>query len=276
MSHDARTWVWDHSRSKGTARLILALIADRCVDRQCIAYASVPALMKRANASRTAVRDALDKLVDGGELRRLVGRTGPRGETYYQLPGAARFLAEQAVDGGRIPYPSGSESDPVDPVRGGPENGPGERISTPAGSGFRPGGGADSEPQNSSEPKVNGKSSSTAPDHYLLAATDWQVDADAEAWLRESGHLTRLGESAVHEADAKWRSYRAAWAPRTAAAWAADWRGWIGREHTPNPERPHLRVLSGAGDLVSDTRMSRAEAHTAALLAALEEPNGRE
>ncbi|MDI3390203.1 helix-turn-helix domain-containing protein [Streptomyces sp. B-S-A8] len=275
MSHDARTWVWDHSRSKGTARMVLALIADRCVDRQCIAYASVPALMKRANASRTAVRDALDKLVEGGELRRLVGRKGPRGETYYQLPDAARFLAERAVGGGRIPYPSGSESDPVEPVRRGAEYGPGERISTPGDSGFRHLGGADSDPQNSSEPKVNGKSSSTAADH-LLAAADWQVDAAGERWLQESGHLARLGEDGLREADAKWRSYRATSAPRTADAWAADWRSWIGREHTPAPERPDLRVLPGTGDLVSGTSMSRAEAHQAALLAALEEPHGRE
>lgn len=42
MSHDARTWVWDHSRSKGTARMVLTLIADRCLDLGCVAYASVP------------------------------------------------------------------------------------------------------------------------------------------------------------------------------------------------------------------------------------------
>jgi hypothetical protein len=92
---------------------------------------------------------------------------------------------------------------------------------------------------------VNGKSSSTAPAR-LLAAADWQIDEDAEAWLRESGQLDRLGESGLRDADAKWRSYRAAWGPRSGTAWAADWRDWINREHTPAPERPHLRVLSGA------------------------------
>ncbi|WP_411574229.1 hypothetical protein [Streptomyces fradiae] len=119
MSHDVRAWVWDHSRSKGTARLILVLIADRCVDDRCIAYASVTALMKRANASRTAVRAALDKLIASGELVWLDDRQGPRGERYYHLPGAARFLAEQALEGGRNPArgigirpPGGAESDP--------------------------------------------------------------------------------------------------------------------------------------------------------------------
>ncbi|MET8081269.1 helix-turn-helix domain-containing protein [Streptomyces sp. NPDC005303] len=103
MSYDAREWVWDHSDSKGTARMVLALIADRCRDRHCVAYASVPTLMKRANASRTAVRDALAKLIADGELVQLPDRKGPRGETYYHLPVAARSLAEQAAEGGRNP-----------------------------------------------------------------------------------------------------------------------------------------------------------------------------
>lgn len=77
MSYDAREWVWDHSRSKGTAHLVLALIADRCLDRRCIAYASVPTLMKWANASRTAVRDDLAKLIADGELVALGDRKGP-------------------------------------------------------------------------------------------------------------------------------------------------------------------------------------------------------
>ncbi|MFE9649383.1 hypothetical protein ACFYO0_35810 [Streptomyces sp. NPDC006365] len=108
MSYDAREWVWDHSNSKGTARMVLALIADRCRDRRCIAYASVPTLMKRSNASRTAVRDALTKLIASGELTQLAGRKGPRGETYYHLPIAASFLADQADEGDRNSAPPGA------------------------------------------------------------------------------------------------------------------------------------------------------------------------
>jgi hypothetical protein len=128
MSYDAREWVWDHSSSKGTVRMVLALIADRCRDRHCIAYASVPTLMKRANASRTAVRDALTKLIASGELLPLAGRKGPRGETYYHLPAAAIFFAGQADAGEQKPTPWG------------------DRIPTP-GVGFRPMGGPDSSPR---------------------------------------------------------------------------------------------------------------------------------
>ncbi|MER6460477.1 helix-turn-helix domain-containing protein [Streptomyces sp. NPDC001228] len=280
MSYDAREWVWDHSNSKGTARMVLALIADRCLDGRCIAYASVPTLMKRANASRTAVRDALAKLVASGELVQLADRKGPRGETYYHLPDATRFLAEQThadrnpgPPGDRNPTFAGTETDPGDPLERGPESGPGERNQTPGGHGFRPGEGPHSGPQNGREPKVNGsKSSSSTP---LITADQWQIDDGARAWLQHNGHLDRLGEPALQSAHEKWQTYRATNPPRTAAAWAADWRTWIAREHTPSPGRPHLYALPG-GTPTPPSGMTRSEAHMAALLAALDEPTGTE
>src|SRR5690606_8437932 len=184
------------------------------------AYASVPTLMKRANASRTAVRDALAKLIASGELVQLVGRKGPRGETYYHLPITASFLADQAAEGDRKPTPQegqnpplgGPESDPADPLGREPDNGTGEHIPSPGGTGFRPSGGTDSDSQNGSEPKVNGKSSSSA---SLITAAQWEIDDGTRVWLRHHGHLARLGEHALQAADEKWRTYRATWAPRS-------------------------------------------------------------
>ena len=67
------------------------------------------------------------------------------------------------------------------------------------------------------------------------------------------------------------------WDPRTADAWAADWRAWIARERTPAPCRPNLYALPGGTPTpTSTTGMTRTEAHTAALLAALDEPTGKE
>ncbi|MFJ7904034.1 helix-turn-helix domain-containing protein [Streptomyces sp. NPDC096198] len=280
MSYEAREWVWDHSSSKGTARMVLALIADRCRDRRCIAYASLPTLMKRANASRTAVRDALAKLVVSGELVQLADRRGPRGETYYHLPITASFLTDQAAEEDRIPTPQGDriptpgvpESDPSGAFEEGLDNGPGDRIPTLGGTGFRLPEGTDSDPQNGSEPKVNGKSSSSA---SLITVAEWEIDDGTQVWLRDHGHLARLGEHGLRMADEKWRSYRATWTPRSAAAWGADWRIWIAREHTPAPERTAPRALSG-GAAPFAGGMTRAEAHTAALLAALDEPTETE
>ena len=116
---------------------------------------------------------------------------------------------------------------------------------------------------------MNGKSSSSA----LTPATEWQLDDETRAWAQQQGHLARLGEHGLLAADQKWRTYRATWAPRTAAAWAANWRTWIANERLPAPDRPHLRGLPGGGAPGPAASMTRTEAHTAALLAALDEPN---
>ncbi|MER6434088.1 hypothetical protein ABT272_41360 [Streptomyces sp900105245] len=97
----------------------------------------------------------------------------------------------------------------------------------------------------------------------LISATEWTIGDEARAWLQHHGHLERLGEHALQAADEKWRAYRAAWAPRTAAAWDADWRAWIARERTPAPGRPNLYALPG-GTPTPPSGMTRAEAHTAA------------
>ncbi len=270
MSYDAREWVWERSRSKATARMVLLAIADRCVDARCIAYASVPALMKRCNASRTAVRDALDKLLAGDELVLLAGRKGPRGETFYQLPTAAAFLAEQAVEGGQNAAPGGPDSGPADPFEGGPDSDPGDQIPTPRGTGFRPGTGPDSDPQNRREPKVNGKRAALTP------AAEWQVDEQALTWAQQQGHLDRLGEHGLRAADEKWRTYRTASPNRTAAQWAADWRAWIARERPPASGRPALYALPGGAD-AAPPGATPGQRHTAALLAALnDDPTGTE
>ncbi|WP_436850187.1 hypothetical protein [Streptomyces monashensis] len=120
---------------------------------------------------------------------------------------------------------------------------------------------------------MNGSNSSSSA--LLIPATDWQIDDDARAWLQQHGHLNRLGEHALRAADEKWRAYRATWDPRTAAAWGADWRAWIARERTPTAGRPNLYALPG-GTPAPPLGMTRADAHMAALLAALDDPTGTE
>lgn len=201
MSHDARVWVWDHSLSKGTARMVLTLIADRCIDHTCTAYASVPALMRRANASRSAVRDALDKLVTSGEIVRLDGRKGPRGETYYRLPEAARFMTEDVRNPthqeGQIPTPEVPESDTSSSNADGPESGPGVQNPTPGGAEFRYLGGKESDPQNRSEPigtaavhpspPLNGRSTRAATPGCGARGTSTALARRAYEWRTTSG-----------------------------------------------------------------------------------------
>jgi hypothetical protein len=107
----------------------------------------------------------------------------------------------------------------------------------------------------------------------VTSAAEWQVDPATHTWARQQGHVDRLGEQGLQAADAKWRAHRAGHAPRPAEAWAADWRSWITREHAPS--RPNLYAVPGK-NTAAPGGMTRAEKHTAALLAALDEPTGTE
>ncbi|MFD9187208.1 helix-turn-helix domain-containing protein [Streptomyces phaeochromogenes] len=301
MSRDTREWAWAYSASRGNARLVLLSIADRIPDEQCVAWASLTSLMKRTNASRNAVRGALVALADCGELEVLDDLDGPQHSTVYRLPRAAAWLAKVAAarevdpegyveppdESDAVPaldidrlrrhgiWPkTGSESDPRRQNLTGSDSDPSRQNPNPPRVRSRPLPGSDPDPQNRSEPKVNRRySSSGAAD--LTSAGDWKIDDASRSWAQQQGHLARLGEQGFQAADAKWRSHRAAWSPRTVAAWAADWRTWIAREHNPSPGRPNLYALPGGTPTVK-AGITRAEAHTAALLAALDEPTGTE
>ncbi|MFF0740543.1 helix-turn-helix domain-containing protein [Streptomyces sp. NPDC004111] len=279
MSGGAREWVWEHSTSRGTARLVLLSIADRVPDAQCAAWASLASLIERTQASRTAVRSALDTLTKGTDLDVVEHLQGPQRTTVYRLPLAAAHLAgdpdapppklqdEELRQYGIWPR-KGADSGTSTRNATGADSGPPRQNPTRRRAGFRPSEGADSGPQNRSEPKVNRNSRAA-----VLPATEWQVDQPTHTWAREHGHLDRLGKEGLRAADEKWRAHRATWPPRSAAAWAADWRSWVAREHASG--RPNLYAVPGSGPAPTGG-MTRTEAHTAALLAALGEPTGTE
>ncbi|MFE0376159.1 helix-turn-helix domain-containing protein [Streptomyces inhibens] len=292
MSSEAREWVWENSSSRGNARLVLLSIADRVVDEQCIAWASLTSLEERTNASRSAVRDSLDRLLASGELEQLDDLTGPQRSTVYRLPVAAKAakdardqdddnaspdepeagialrisaLRRYGIRPREVPESSGTVRNPA-----GPESGTSRRNPAQRRAGNRHSGVPETGPQNRSEPKVNRRYSSGT---GVTPASEWQVDPDTHTWARQQGHFDRLGQEGLAAADAKWRAYRADFKPRSAGAWAADWRSWIAREHAPG--RPNLYAVPGSGP-TQPSGMTRAEAHTAALLAALDEPTGSE
>jgi hypothetical protein len=83
------TWVWKHSRSKLSARLVLLAIADNANSADGSgAWPSIKELARKANISTTAVHASLHALVELGELRveRNGGKPGPNGITNsYQV-----------------------------------------------------------------------------------------------------------------------------------------------------------------------------------------------
>ncbi|MFF7290808.1 helix-turn-helix domain-containing protein [Streptomyces griseorubiginosus] len=294
MSSEAREWVWEHSSSRGTARLVLLSIADRVADEQCVSWASLSSLAKRTRASISTVREAIDRLVHAGELEQLDDLTGPQRSTVYRLPLAAQSAAKTAEDEEADRAPAeGPEATPAlrisalrrcgirprevpeSPVGvrkpAVPESGRPRRKPAPRRIGNRHSDVPETGTQNRSEPDLNRRYSRDGA--AVLSATEWEVDPATRAWARQQGHLDRLGEQGLQAADAKWRAHRADFKPRPADAWAADWRSWIVREHAPS--RPNLYALLGK-TTAAPSGMTRAEAHTAALLAALDEPTGTE
>jgi DNA-binding MarR family transcriptional regulator len=294
MSSEAREWVWEHSSSRGTARLVLLSIADRVADEQCVSWASLSSLAKRTRASVSTVREAIDRLVRAGELEQLDDLIGPQRSTVYRLPLAAKAVAETAEEDEDADQASAEAPEaapalrisalrrcgirprevPESPVRvrkpAVAESGRSRRRPAPRRTGNRHSDVPETGTQNRSEPDLNRRYSSGGA--AVLSAAEWTVDPATHAWARQQGHLDRLGEQGLQAADAKWRAHRAGFKPRPADAWAADWRSWVAREHAPG--RPNLYAVPGKGPAAGG--MTRAEAHTAALLAALDGPTGTE
>lgn len=296
MSADAREWVWEHSASRGNARLVLLSIADRAGDEQCVSWASLSSLAKRTCASVSTVREAIGRLLEDGELEQLDDLAGPQRSTVYRLPLAAKAAARAAREQEDDADPASADEPeaglplrisalrrygirprevPESPAKGrkpaGPETGRSRRKPAPRRAGFRHSGMPETGTQNRSEPELNRRYSSSGT--AVTPASEWQVDPDTHTWTRQQGHLDRLGEEGLQAADAKWRAHRADFKPRAPGAWAADWRSWIAREHALG--HPNLSALPGKGH-AQPGGMTRTEAHQVALLAALEEPTGTE
>lgn len=135
-------WVWTRSTARGTARMVLLAIADKCPDDQCTAYAGTTMLVQRSGAARSSVIRAVDRLLVSGELKVSEGRRGPRGETVYQLPhavGHVRADSDTPAYGGPKSRPVANPDRSENETPGGSETRPeGSRNETPRGSDLRP------------------------------------------------------------------------------------------------------------------------------------------
>lgn len=69
MSNRVTLWVWDHSRSKGTDRLVLLAIARYTDDGGMDAWPSVPTIAEKVRKDARTVQRSLSALVGIGELR---------------------------------------------------------------------------------------------------------------------------------------------------------------------------------------------------------------
>ena len=83
MAISVSNWVWDHSRSRHAARLVLLAIAD-CARENGVAWPSVAELKRKTGLGERAVQTAIIELGKLGELE--IGyQQGPKGCNRYRL-----------------------------------------------------------------------------------------------------------------------------------------------------------------------------------------------
>lgn len=255
MSLDAQDWVWEHSRSKGTARLVLLAIADKASGPDCSAYAGTTMLVQRTNAARSSVVVAVDRLIEAGELEIVKGKTGPRGETRYRLPKARkhrRATQEGGPDSGPVQNsdpsenrtPGGTKSGPPrseNRTPTGPKTGPHNAVNADNAEGTQERGAsetASSPPPPPPASRPNGLPPTAPIDDDGFTLTDamrrWAVstfgnalDVDVET-AQFVSHFRANGERRRN--------------------WPEEWKKWLRREvkwASERAQRGHLRAVSG-------------------------------
>lgn len=84
MSVQAMAWVWAHSRSEPTDRLVLLAIADCANDAGAEAYPSLATLTTKTGLHERSIQRSLNRLVGIGELT-VQPRGGPHGCNRYRV-----------------------------------------------------------------------------------------------------------------------------------------------------------------------------------------------
>ncbi|MEK9521431.1 hypothetical protein MIU24_18855 [Streptomyces venezuelae] len=115
MTLDAQDWVWQHSRTKGNARLVMLAIADAVTGPDALASMGTAEIMQRLNVSRSTARAAVDAALASDELVEDEPAKGSRA-TRYKIPGAVGYVRQYRG--------TGPKSGPIAPQAPGPESGP--------------------------------------------------------------------------------------------------------------------------------------------------------
>lgn len=238
MNQEATEWVWEHSRARGVARLVLLAIAGRVTGPECTAYAGTTMLVRRTGASRSAVVRAVDALTAAGELKIIPGETGPRGETRYRLPRAAEYLRALPDSHGFSGIETGGVTTlPVaerDRLSGDPRG----SETTPEGSHQAAGRGSKTRPPSKREDNYQDNSSDAAREagHVRQAAESVTVPEGARPLL------VALDGAGVH---VTWRLAAAEWATVLAAVqrWGTDALVRVAVERTAGRDIRSARYL---------------------------------
>lgn len=130
MSIRVMTWVWDHSRSRKSDRLVLLAIADCASDDGGNAYPSMTELIRKTGLSERGVQGCIGKLTGIGELA-VYRNAGPGGCNRYRVlmktpagsappagnAGGQEVRGVQKVRGQEVHPPAGTAGPPPQELR---------------------------------------------------------------------------------------------------------------------------------------------------------------
>lgn len=252
MSVKVMTWVWDHSASRGSDRLVLLAIADCASEDGSNAYPSMAELVRKTGLSERAVQYAIRELVSLGELF-VAANGGPRG--------CNRYRVVMADDGVQEMHPA-PDAPPQD-VRGARNAGV-QTVHPLKGADPAPGvhevrsKGATGAPGTVLEPSVEpSKTTSTkSSKRGTRIPDDFTVTPEMRRWAQEHvGQLAGRGET--ENFIDYWRS--ATGRNATKLDWVAAWRLWMrnAANRLPNGRAP---TKANGQDIDWDAAMRRAEA----------------
>ncbi len=124
MSVRVMTWVWESSRSKKNARLLLLAIADCARDDGTNAFPSVAELVRKTGLSERGVQSTIADLVELGELK-VRRNAGPGGCNRYQVvmatpavPAPAKSAPPAGTAGAGSAPPQETTPTPAEPAPG--------------------------------------------------------------------------------------------------------------------------------------------------------------
>src|SRR5438067_1103583 len=107
MSVHVSSWVWKHSRAKGSNRLVLLALADMANDEgKC--WPSIRTLSARCLISERGVQDKIREAEQDGELN-ILPQEGPNGVNVYQFTAFLATGAKPAPPPVQSLHPPGAE-----------------------------------------------------------------------------------------------------------------------------------------------------------------------
>jgi len=217
VSVKVMTWVWDHSSSRGSDRLVLLAIADCASEDGSNAYPSMAELVRKTGLSERAVQYAIKALVTLGELF-VAANGGPRGCNRYRV-----VMSDEGV---QDMHPANLAPPRTDCTPH--EMHPPARDAPPKGASDAPGvhevrlKGATGAPGTVLEPSL--KSSTKTSKRGTRIPDDFKVTPEMHAWAKE--HVPELGGLRETEKFVNyWRAKSGAGA--TKLDWPATWRNWM-------------------------------------------------